>query len=188
VLSLLVLAALVAPAYAAVPVVELSTDDLTKLAAREVVIRQDPTDNGTYTIGVIDVNAPPSRVFDAVIDFEARIGEVGGLRAVSRYLDEPDRVGARWDLTVVGKAVSFTTLYDLDRTGLVATYQMDKSQPNDIENLEGAYAVLSNGTGSRLIYRSLTDSGVYVPGFVRNYLTNNSLVEVLGGMRTRAEK
>ena len=185
---MIAVALFVAAAWAAVPTVELSADDLTRLAAREVVVRQEPGDAGTYTVGVVDVNADPAKVFAAVLDFEARIGEVGGLRSVVRYLNEPDRVGARWELVVVGKVISFTTLYDIDRTGLVATYHMDKTQPNDIANVEGFYAVQPSGTGSRLIYRSITDSGVYVPGWIRNMLANSSLVEVLEGMRTRSEK
>ena len=184
-----IVALFVAPALAATPTVELSADELARLGTREVVVRQEPSDAGTYTVGVVDINATPAEVFAAVIDFEARIGEVGGLRSVSRYLEEPDRVGARWELVVVGKTVSFTTLYDIDRAGLVAAYHMDKTQPNDIENVEGFYAVHPNGaSGARLIYRSLTDSGVYVPGWIRNMLANSSLVEVLEGMRTRAEK
>lgn len=180
-LSLAVLAA-------APPTVELSADELAKLAAREVVTRQDPTDGGTYTIGVIDVNAPTGKTFDAVVDFEARIGEVGGLESVTRYLNEPKRVGARWELVVVGKRVSFTTIYDLDRAAGIAAYAMDKTQPNDLERVEGSYVVLPNGTGSRIVYRSIADSGMYVPGWIRSWLANSSLVEVLEGMRARAEK
>lgn len=184
-----IVALLVAPVLAAAPAVELSADELARLTAREVVVRQDPTDAGTYTIGVVDVNAAPARVFDAILDLEARIGEVGGLRGVTRYLEEPNRIGARWELSVVGKTVFFTTLYDIDRTGLVANYHMDKTQPNDIDDVQGTYHVLPNASGgSRLFYRSITDSGVYVPGWIKNMLANSSLVEVLEGMRTRAEK
>ncbi len=184
-----IVALFVAPALAATPTVDLSADDLARLADREVVIRQDPTDAGMYTIGVVDVNAAPSRVFDAILDLEARVGEVGGLRGVARYLNEPNLIGARWELSVVGKAISFTTLYEIDRAGLTANYYMDKSQTNDIEDVKGTYAVLPSGSGgARLFYRSITDSGVYVPGWIKNMLANSSLVEVLEGMRARAEK
>ena len=176
------------------PTVSISEQEIARLEKGEVVVRMDAGEDGAgaYTIGIVDIDTPPRQALDAALDFPARVGEVSGLKAAEVYLHDtsvsPEKLGARWEIVVVGKTVTWHQLYDIDRTAGTASYDLDPAKENGIKAANGTYQVIALPDGtSRLVYRSISDAGVYVPGWIKNWLAQGSLVDVLEGIKKRAE-
>lgn len=172
--------------------VEITDEEAAQLADGDILISLDSTgDSGAQTLAILDVAAPPDVVLAAVMDVEARVDEVGSVKDVSRYHEDkarlPEELGIRWELKVVGRTVVFHTFYWVQPDAGWATYVMDTDQDNDLKSVAGSYYAYSNGTGSRLVYRSETETGVSVPNWIRKILVGGSLKDQLGGIRARAE-
>jgi hypothetical protein len=170
------------------PPLALTEAEEAALAARKVVSRVAEEDQGGEVTGIIDVAAPLKASWDAIHDFVARKLEIKALHDVSVYTPAGvSPVGVRWHLRILGSDVIFHLLYRMDPAQSWTRYALDTSQSNDVVAVEGAYQVLSRPGGSRIIYRSFTDSGRRIPAFIRNWLAVGSLEEQLEGMRRRAE-
>jgi len=186
-------------AWAALPPVPappvLSGDEFALLADREVVVQFGSADEGPGAVGmgVIDVRAPVGRTMDAVMALEHRAEESSAVRSVviTRHAPpgggEPETLGARFLLKVMGTEIVFHTAYEVDRASGWAVFQLDPTQDNDIVRADGSYHVFATPTGSRVVYRTLSDSGRQVPEWIRRWLANNSLRGQLEGIRGRAE-
>lgn len=184
-----------APARAALPAppdLDVTAAEQATLAQGDVVVRVQDSDKGALTIAAIDVSAPPAAVLDAVLDFPPRAKEVGSIRDVQVYArrpeSDPTEIGVKWTLSVIGRAVTFHTLYDIDRARNFCTYRLDPDRPNDLHYVDGSYRAFKIGGGSRLVYRSTTDVGMVVPNWLRRWLTSGSLKEQLMGIKARAEQ
>jgi len=170
------------------PPLELTQAEAQRLEARKVVVRTESSESGGWATAVVDVKADTTRVWDALLDFEARVPEIRPLKGVTIYDKSDAERGVRWDLTVFGVAVSFHCLYHLHQEKGWVRYALDSSRTNDLVSVEGAYQLYTSGDSTRLIYRSATDSGRKVPEFIRNWLAVGSLSEQLAGVRDRAER
>lgn len=168
------------------PPLEVSAAEAARLSAGEVVVR--PATDGV-TIAIADSKATPRRLIDAALDIEAREGEVSAISDVTVYLNQPDAVGARFTITVLGSDTVFHTLYDADRDGGYATYHLDKSRENDLARSDGSYQAYPLGDGrTRLVFRVVADNGGWVPVWVKEKLTAGPLVDQVNGIRRRAER
>jgi hypothetical protein len=165
-----------------------SDEEAALLAAREIVVRSVASEGGTAIVAIVDVAAPPLDVLDAVLDVEARVDEVGPISKCEVYVREPERLGARFEVTVLGSVTAFHVLYTIDRDGLRTTYDLDRTRPNDLDQASGAYEVFARGSGSRLVYTSGVEAQGYVPQWLKSRVTSGPLVEQLGGIRARAER
>jgi hypothetical protein len=171
----------------------LSEKDEAELAARGFVSMLVQTEAGGVTTAVVDSTASPSRAFAAVIDLPPRAAEVGSIEKVDVYLHKPptatecEHIGARFELSVVGRTIVFHTLYDIDRERTWTTFTLDTSKENDIASASGSYHVYAKGSGSRIVYRTAADSDSAVPAWLKKWLTTSSLREQLEGIRARAE-
>ncbi len=172
------------------PPLELDAAAEELLANGEVHVTQEVWDTGGMTVGVIDVRATPEQTMAAVMDLPARVEDIGSLKSVDVYLQtaSPERVGAEWLLTVFGTNIIFSVLYDVDREAGWCRYSMDKSRENGIESTEGSYQTYAHNGGTRLVYRGFSESGRYVPGFIKRWLAGSALVDQMQGMKRRAEE
>lgn len=168
--------------------VVLTDAETAEIAKGDVVIRLEATSSGGQTTAIADVKAAPKATMDAVMDLQARVGEISGLKAVSFYDSPGHDKAAKWELSVVGKQIIFHLVYDISDDGTFIIYGLDTSKTNDMKVVSGTYHVYPSGTGTRLVYTGLSDSGVYVPGWLKTWLANGSLVDLIGGVRKRAEK
>lgn len=83
--------------------------------------------------------------------------------------------------------MQFHIAYDLDPAKRWCRYRLDTTRENDVVDVQGAYQIYRVGERSRLVYRSETDSGRRVPGFIKRWLASDSLTEQMEGIRARAE-
>lgn len=166
----------------------LGAEESAQLAAGQVVVRVDAGgESGGGATGVVDVAAPFERAWAALLDMPARVGEVGGLRSVTNYTQEERTVGTRWELKVLTTSVVFHLLYHLEPERGWVRYALDPSRPNDLVTVEGAYQVYAVPGGTRIVYRSESDSGRPIPQWVKRWLAVDSLTDQLLGIKARAE-
>ncbi|MFT6144449.1 MAG: hypothetical protein ACJAZO_001859 [Myxococcota bacterium] len=184
-------------AFAVLPpppaILDLTADELSTLSDRDVAIRLEQTDTGGMSIGIIDVAATPSQTMDSILDLPPRVNETGALREVEVYDPavatggEPEKLSARFGLRVMGTSIVFYVNYEIDRPGLWAVSTLDETKENDLVSVYASYQVFATGTGSRIIYRSQSDSGRSIPQWISRWLANNALKDQLIGIRARAE-
>ncbi len=175
----------------------LSEKEETRLAAGKVVVQpnQPPArEGGVRTRAIAEVSAAPAKVWEALLDFQARVPENKSLVKVEIYADawsgeQLDRK-ARWDLSVFGTEIVFHNVYVLDRSQSYLEWNLDPERENDLEFSWGSYQVLPSPlhTGmSRLVYISETESGRAIPKWLRKELAENSMEKLISGIRKRAE-
>lgn len=184
--TLLLLTALAAVPDTPPAPLELTADELATLAKGDVAVRYVEADSGGGVVGFIDLPASKDAVWAAIFDMEARVGEISGLKSVEVYERSPERLGVKWVISVIGSQVVFHLLYDLDPANGWCRYRLDTSKENDVVDVQGAYQLLPDGDRTRLVYRSETDSGRRVPGFVKRWLASDSLTQQLEGIKARA--
>ncbi|HCH64334.1 MAG TPA: hypothetical protein DFR83_16130, partial [Deltaproteobacteria bacterium] len=113
--------------------------------------------------------------------------DIGSLSKVELYGRQGDNISARWTMSIAMVSVVFHISYDCDMPHHWCVYSLDPAKENDIESSNGSYQAYTHGTGSRLVYR--TDSiAAGAPEWVRRRLADNAAKEMLGGMKTRAER
>lgn len=172
---------------------ELTADELATLADRDIAIRLEETDTGGMSVGIVDVAATPSATMDAILDLPPRVNETGALKEVEVYGavpasgTDPEKLGAKFSLRVMGTSVVFHVKYEIDRPGLWAVSTLDESKENDLVSVYASYQVIATETGCRIIYRSQSDSGRSIPQWISRWLANNALRDQLTGIRARAE-
>ena len=166
---------------------DLEDTEIKQLAKGHIPVRF--TDGGTSggVIGIVDIAASEDEVWKAVMDVKARVGEISGLREVNLYEDTSEKLGVQWVLSVFGTGVTFHIRYDLDGSKRWCRYRLDTSRENDLVDVQGAYQIYRVGEKTRLVYRSETESGRRVPGFVKRWLASDSLTSQLEGIKARAE-
>jgi hypothetical protein len=169
--------------------IALTSDEVATLGKGEIVIRTD-LPAGTAAggaLGVLDVAAPVDRVIDAILDVEARVGEISGLKTAQVYERTPETVAVRWEVKVLTSTVVFHVRYTVDRATGWIPYGLDTAKSNEIASVEGAYQVYAAGSGSRIVYRSKSDSGRSVPEWLKKWIAVEALSQQLDGIRDRAE-
>jgi len=173
---------------AAPPSYTLTEAEEAKVTKGQVVVRHLPADTGGGVVAFVDIQAPPPVVLNAVMDLQARVEETSAITDLDIYLQQsaPERIGARWTLSVLGTTVVFHLIYDCARDQGFCTYALDPSKQNDLVSSDGHYVALPIAGGTRLIYASNTDSGRSMPGFIRRWIAGSSLNSQVEGIRARA--
>lgn len=154
--------------------------------AGEIVVREGATEGDPIT-GLAYVAAPPQAVIDQVVNLTARQQEVGAIQSLEMYLQEPGRIGARWEVGMMGLSTHFHVIYEFDRELGWCTFVPDESRENGIDTDPGSYQAIPHGDGSLLIYRAGGQGNSAAPDWLRSALQSRSLKEQMGGIRARAE-
>lgn len=187
--SLLLAAVSLAPVAQALPAapapVTVTAQEQAELAEGEVVVRWAGA--GKQSVAIVDIDAPVPTVMKAVMDLPARKADIGGIKSVDVYLDEPGRSGASWVMGIASFTVSFSILYEFDLNAGYAVYSLDPAKTNDIERSDGSYQAYAVDGHTRLVYRTLSETGGNTPEWIRKRLAFKSSREMLKGMEARAE-
>ena len=101
--------------------------------------------------------------------------------------EKPEEQAASWELRVMGTTIVFHTVYRIDRDRTFCVYSLDETKENDLVLVEGSYHVIAHGEGSRIIYRSQSDSGISIPQWLKKWLASGALKDQMSGIRDRAE-
>ena len=182
--------ALMATALASAPTpFSLTSDEQASLAKGEIVVRPAPGGKGEM-MGVVDIQAPFDPIWDAVFDWQARKESVGAIEDITVYapMTDPKGLGVTFELSVLGTEVVYHLRYKADRDGGWTSFTLDPEREHDIVATNGSYLVTPIDGGHRVYYRAFTDTGRWVPGFIRNSFAVGQIKDQLEEMRTRASK
>lgn len=176
------------PALAGPPAApDLAAGELAQLQKGEVVIR--PPDANGLAVGIVDIDASAEQVWSVILDFPARVESVGVLQSIDVYAPESDSrgLGATFHLRVLGSDIRYHLRYTIDRAAGYCTFRLDPERQHDIVAADGSYQVIPlDGGRHRVVYTSRTETGRFVPGFVKKMLSNESLRSQLQEMKRRA--
>jgi len=162
----------------------LSEAEKSALQANEMIIRDASA--GT-AIGVIHINADPRVVLEEVVNLQARVEEVSLIDGLELYIDENDKKGARWELSMAGIDVQFHVVYQINWDNGWCTFDLDPTKDNSITDSSGSYKTEPIPDGTRLYYRSYAASANPAPNWVRKALSQHSMKQQLKGIKARAE-
>jgi hypothetical protein len=166
--------------------ISVTDEEAAQLAAGEIVVRYPGP--GKETTAVVEIAADPATVMRQVMDLQPRMNEIGGVKSLDVYIDEPGHKAARWDVGIAFIGAVFSIDYEYDTEAGWCVYKLDESRPdNTIQQSNGSYQVYAHGGGSRMVYRSLSIGSAGTPDWVRKKLAFSSARELLGGIKGRAE-
>ena len=197
-LLLLCLCALLTGAVQAPPPPHTTAEQEEQLGKDHVVVTTDmngESERGVRGRAIAEVDAAPDKVWQALLDFPARVAENAALRTMTQYQADAWKGeiltrAARWELKVLGIEVVFNTAYEYDRSQSYLEWHLDKAQHNDIVFSWGSYQVLPSPLHpgrSRLVYTSESDSGRATPLWLRKKIAISGLKGLVEGIRRRSE-
>jgi len=174
----------------AVPAIPPVTDEeKVRLEAREVVVHADITGDVITSVGYVHVALPARAVWPAVIDLKARVAENNQLDIMDEYRrDGPYDWYVKVHMTIFGFPIGFHNRYLFHPEAEYLSYTLDSLQPNDLVICDGWWRTETRGAGTLLVYSSTTEAKGYVPGWIRKWMTVNSMENLLEKMRERAER
>ncbi len=194
----LILASLSLVAISAPDAPSLTEKEEERLASGKVVVQQglEPArEKGVRARAIAEVDASPEQVWQALLDFQARVPENKSLQKVEIYEDgwsgEVLHRKARWDLKVFGTEIIFHNNYVHDRGQSYLEWNLDDSKENDLVFSWGSYQVLPSpihAGKSRLIYVTESDSGRTLPKWLKKEVAEGSMEKLIAGIRDRAQQ
>ncbi len=198
---LMLILAAATPARAARPAFPtLDEDDRARLAAGKLVLLRDVESEQAGTVtGVMRIHAPPERIWDVLLDFEAVPEHNSSMEVAQDYTAEMDRTpppGARfidihWELSAVGQTVRYNIhhTYHPDQGYLEWTLDGERGN-NEIEATEGSWSlwpVEGQSDAVDFLYVTRVDTGRSVPSWVEALLTRTSLTRYITWVKETAE-
>ncbi|MEE9383649.1 MAG: SRPBCC family protein [Nannocystaceae bacterium] len=152
--------------------------------------------NNVKVRATVEIEASADRVWEAVLDFDARARETWLIDRASVYATHEDESGyqcrVRWDLSVMGIQVAYHTVYTLDRSTGQLSWTLDDDRANDLHFGRGRYQLVAADSGAapawRLIYTFEVRSSHAAPLWLRRRLTVRGVKTMLASIRDRAER
>ncbi len=186
----LALALIVADATAAVPIWPVLTGpEQTKFDAGALVIRADTSTEKTQSTGLVRVQAPLAVLWKAALDFPARLPENPTLRSVEEYgRNGPDDWFVKFRLSIYGISVVIHDHWICSPAETYCHFAMDPTRVSDVREEYGWLYARATPSGSEIAFHSAFISDMWAPGWIRKWLANDSMVNVLDKLRVRAER
>ncbi len=193
-LLILALSVAASPALAAPTAPELTDDEEALLQAGELVVRMGIDDIPYKTMGVVEIDAPPAKVWEEILDFQARVDEIKSCKGYEIYGDKTAgsvrTISAFWEIKVVGTEIVYNLHYNYEAAGSYLWYTLDTDKESDLVVCDGSYQVIPspiNDGGSRFYYTIHTESARSLPESVKSWLAARSLKDFLGKIRGRSQ-
>lgn len=193
----LILASLSLVAISAPEAPQLTEKEEARLADGKIVVQQDlppAREKGVRARAIAEVDAAPNKVWDALLDFAARVPENRSLQHVEIYEDgwsgDILHRKARWDLKIFGTEIVFYNVYEMDRAQSYLEFNLDPARDSDLVFSWGSYQVLDSPLHpgkSRLVYVSESDSGRALPKWLKKEVAEGSMDTLIAGIRDRAQ-
>ena len=172
---------------------EIGADELRRLKAREVLVNVVPDDSGEadgQIEAVIDVAAPPAKVWTVMLDCQRALKFMEGLKSCRVLERGPNDA---WDIRE-HKSKWLAILPEM-RSVFRSEYVRDKEikfkrVEGDIKFLQGGWRLepLNGSAGTRLFYRARIGISAPVPGFILRGALESDVPKRLEALRDDVER
>ncbi len=167
----------------------LTADEQAKFDRGELVIRADTSTPMTVSTGVVKVKAPPALLWTETLDFDARLPENPTIKSIEEYgRISPDEWFVRFELSIFGIHVTIHDRWTCFPAEYYCTFAQDPGATSDVREEAGWVVVKPHPEGSAIAFHSQFISEVWAPSWIRKWLANDSMVNVLDKLRVRTEK
>lgn len=168
------------------PVLDLDAQALARLRAGEAVVRTTSGGSAGEARGFIIAPCKPARLWVVLTD-HARFPEfIPHMKAVEIVRQTGDTERTLQTVDAVVTTVHYGLDYRFDQAALRIEYQLAADLPHDIAAARGSWQLTPVPEGTLIEYTSAVDAGRPVPGFIRRYLAERSVEDVLVAVRKRA--
>ncbi|MEK7795470.1 MAG: hypothetical protein AAB353_13115 [Candidatus Hydrogenedentota bacterium] len=170
----------------------LTADQWKQLEDGEIILQKIESDDkrkgGGLAVGII--NAPASKLFAALSDFEEHVSYFPRMVSLDLYTPEQEGligIHPTIKVPIVGE-VQYNVLFKLDEKAGTLLFGLDHSKTNDIADTLGAWVVRGLGNERSLfVYSVYVDTGRNVPKVLEDFLTNRDLPNVIKAVRDHLE-
>mgnify|MGYP002633398152 CR=1 FL=1 len=167
----------------------MTTAELARFQEGALVLRADTSTPLTVSTGIVKVAAPPALLWQEALDFDAKKPENPSLKQLDEYArNSPDDWFVRFELGIFGIRVVIHDHWTCFPEALTCTWVQDPTKESDVRDEVGYLIVRPEGTGSAIVFHSEFISEVWSPGWVRGWLANDSMVNVVEKLRKRTER
>ena len=174
---------------AAPPWPALTGAERTKFDAGDLVIRADTSTEKTQSTGLVKVQAPLDVLWKAALDFPARLPENPTLKSIDEYgRNSENDWFVKFRLSIFGISVTIHDHWMCTPAEYYCIFAQDPTQVSDVREEAGWLYARSTPTGSEIAFHSEFISDQWAPGWIRKWLANDSMVNVLDKLRIRAER
>lgn len=155
----------------------------------ELVLRADTSTPVTDSTGIVRVAAPASLLWQEALDFDAKLPENPTLKTLEEYArNSPDDWFVRFELSVFGIHVVIHDHWMCYPTEAYCVWVQDPTRESDVSGEKGFLIVKPEAAGSAIIFHSEFVSDVWSPGWVRKWLANDSMVNIVEKLKARTER
>jgi ribosome-associated toxin RatA of RatAB toxin-antitoxin module len=165
-----------------------------KLKAGEVVkenvITKDAKGNDSGRgVAFVLVNAPKDKIMAVIMDYASYPSWMPNTDSVKVIPGQGDRVDVEFELTILGFGVNYTVIHKVDKEAGTVQWRMDDSKPKkNVQDSVGAWVIKPiEGDQCVVAYTVVVDTGLSVPKFIQDWLSNKSLVKVEKAVKKRVE-
>jgi hypothetical protein len=172
------------------PAVSFSADDLATLAAGKVVLKQQQVESGGRGVAVMDIAAPPARIWSKIVDYGHYPQMVDRVAECGNYRTSGEHIYTRFVLSVFGTNVEYFVDHTYRPEQGYLTWTLDYNRKSDLDDSVGYWRVTpmtSSPSKSRLEYSVDIRFTGYVPGFVADMISRKGLTDATSWVKRESE-
>lgn len=173
------------------PAVSLSSAEIARLEAGEVVLKQQQVGSGGRGIAVFDIAATPSKIWSKIVDYANYPKMVDKVEECGNYKVSGSEIYTRFLLGVMGFDVEYFIHHTYRPDLGYLTWTLDYSRRSDLDDSVGYWRVTSLTTApvrSRLEYSVDIRFKGYIPGFVQDMIAKKGLTDAATWVKRESEK
>jgi ribosome-associated toxin RatA of RatAB toxin-antitoxin module len=184
------------PTFVPVPDLDkyLTPDNMAKLEAGEVVkenvMEKDAVggDSGR-AVALIIINASKDHIMGELAKYETYPQWMPSTKKTTVISRSDTASSVEFELSILGQSVKYTVIHKIDKTKGTIQWRMDDSKPKkNVKDSVGAWVLKAHGNKTIVAYTVQVETGVSVPKFIQNWLSNSSLIKVLKAVKKQVEE
>ena len=172
------------------PALTLTTDELARLAADELVLKQVRVGNGGRGVAVMDIHATPQLIWSRILNYGMYPRWVDNVSACEVYKKEGPYIFTRFVLDPMGMNVEYFIKHTYDAKGSWLTWTLDYSRQSDLDDSVGYWRVTPITTDpprSRLEYSVDIRFKGWIPQFAQDMIAKSGLTNAAAWVKKQSE-
>ena len=169
----------------------LSKEETATLVSGSAVRRQVQGKSGGRGIAIMDVQAPPEKIWKVILDYSKYPNWIDNLEKTQVYGGSAESgYNVAFDLSVFGMEIIYYIDHDFHPDKGALTWQLDYSRESDIDDSTGYWLVFpapGRPGFTRVEYSVDLRLKGWVPGIVENMLAKKGLVLATSWVKQQAE-